>query len=94
MQLNLVCYRFYAWTTDYDIEQIWALVQRHGGRLHLGRDSVDFWIPQHYSMVLALAYPDLVREPSLDEQGVYHYFDPISGRRLPKTDPDYWPDPN
>ena len=49
-----------------DVEEIWALVQRHGGEIALHRDRIDFWIPLEYQIVLQIAYPELVREQRLD----------------------------
>ena len=78
MERSLICYRFYPWTTDYDVEEIWALVQRHHGRINLGRDSIDYYIPSEYESVLVLAYPELIRESTLDyvcqySFGRYHH---------------------
>lgn len=65
MERDLICYRYYPWTTDYVMEDIWALVQRHGGHWDLGRDSVDFYIPKQYESLLIFAYPELIREQQL-----------------------------
>ena len=73
MERSLVCYRFYPWTTDYDVELIWELVHRHWGQIHLGRDSIDFYIPCEYETVLVLAYPELVRERELDYVKQYYF---------------------
>ena len=73
MELSLICYRFYPWTTDYDVEEIWALVQRHNGRINLGRDSIDYYIPREYESVLVLAYPELIREGTLDYVTQYSF---------------------
>ena len=66
LQRELICYRFYPWSTDYDVELIWELVNRHQGRIVLGRESIDFFIPREYESVLILAYPDLIRDRELD----------------------------
>lgn len=73
MERDLACYRFYPWTTDYDVELIWALVHRHGGEIVLGRDSIDYFIPREYESVLVLAYPELVRERTLDYVKQYRF---------------------
>lgn len=62
----LVCYRYYAWDTDYDSEAVWQFVQRHGGHISVRPDSIDFYIPRRYQVMFELAYPDLVRQRSLD----------------------------
>ena len=73
MERSLVCYRFYPWTTDYDVELIWQLVNRHEGRIVLGRDSIDFFMPREYESVLILAYPELIRERELDYVSQYRF---------------------
>lgn len=52
--------------TDYDEEDIWAFVQRHGGWMSLRQDSVDFWIREDYSLLLRTAWPLLSRQAALD----------------------------
>jgi len=94
MERKLLCYRLIAWVNeDYDPEEIWSLVQRHGGELAIRRDSIDFFMPPQYKLVIELSYPELCREPALDYTKVYHYFNPMTGLRLPSSDPDYRPDP-
>ena len=61
----LCCYRLDA-LMPYDEEQIWSLVQRHGGSLSIRGDCIDFWIPQQYQSLLALAFPGLRRQFCLD----------------------------
>lgn len=73
MERSLICYRFYAWSTDSDVEAIWALVQRHRGEIALHRDSIDFWIPVKYESVLLLSYPELIRKPQLDYVKRYQF---------------------
>lgn len=66
MERLLICYRFYAWAVDDDVEDIWALVQRHHGEIALHRDCIDFYIPREYESLLVLAYSELVRRADLD----------------------------
>lgn len=56
-----------------DVEEIWALFQRHGGEIALHRDRIDFWIPPQYEIVVRIAFPELVREPRLD-YGLYQRY--------------------
>ena len=85
MERSLICYRYYAWAADYDVELVWALVQRHGGEIALHRDSVDFWIPPRFETLLVLAYPELVRTPREDYVKTYRYKQPQPGIDLPPT---------
>jgi hypothetical protein len=73
MERHLVCYRFHPRSTGYDVELIWALVQRHWGQIHLARDSIDFYIPRECESVLVIAYPLLVRRPELDYVKQYYF---------------------
>ena len=83
MERSLICYRYYAWAADYDVELVWALVQRHGGEIALHRDSIDFWIPPRFETLLVLTYPELVRQPGEDYVKTYRYRDPQPGIDLP-----------
>lgn len=65
MEPVLCCYRLDS-LIAYDEEQIWSLVQRHGGSLSIRGDCIDFWIPQQYQTVLVLAFPGLRRQFCLD----------------------------
>ncbi len=65
LEPKLVCYRLQSFI-NYDEEAVWAMVQRHGGSLSIRGDCVDFWIPIDYSSLLVIAYPKLIRQPSLD----------------------------
>lgn len=62
----LLCFRLQAWAVDYDEEVIWEFVQRHGGFLSIRHDSIDYWLDQRYEVFVLLAWPELVRIPSLD----------------------------
>ena len=61
-----ICYRYQAWAHDYDEEEVWAFVQRHGGYISVRQDCIDFFIPVQYRCLFELAYPDLSRQPGLD----------------------------
>jgi hypothetical protein len=64
---NLLCYRYHAWEDwDYDEEDIWAFVQRHGGNISIRADCIDFWIPRDYAVMFAMAFAELVRQPDMD----------------------------
>ena len=63
----LFCYRWSATKNSPDSESVWEFVFRHGG--HLERFtviSVDFYIPDQYSSLFVLKYPELRRVPALD----------------------------
>lgn len=63
----LSCYCYFPWTeADHDVEEIWALFQRHGGQIALHRDRIDFWIPPQYDVIVQIAFPELLRQPELD----------------------------
>lgn len=62
---SLRCYRL-DYRASYDEEMVWSLVQRHGGRIEVRRDCIDFWIDSAWEPLLTLAFPDLVRHPELD----------------------------
>jgi hypothetical protein len=64
-QTLLRCYRL-SWSTGYDEESVWALVQRHGGHLSIRQDCIDFWIHRDWEIVLVMAFPLLTRRPDLD----------------------------
>jgi hypothetical protein len=59
------CYRL-GYRHPYDQEQVWALVQRHGGHLSIKQDCIDFWIPAEWEVVLVMAFPLLDRRGDLD----------------------------
>jgi hypothetical protein len=63
---RLYCYRYYAWESQLDEEQIWADVQRWGGSLSIRGDCIDFWVPAEYVSFFILKYPDLIRQQQLD----------------------------
>ena len=65
-QVSIVCYRYQAWSHDYDCELVWAFVQRHGGYISVGIDSVDYYLPVEYCCLFQLAYPELTRQYNLD----------------------------
>ena len=55
------------YTSSYDPELIWALIQRHQGYISIrAGGEYWFWIPAHYESLLVLAFPELTRDPSLD----------------------------
>lgn len=65
---SLYCYRFYAFTdSDFDEAGIWRDVQRWGGHVSIRQDCIDFWVPIKYAAFFRLKYPDLVRQPQLDD---------------------------
>lgn len=65
MQRLLLCYRL-GYSCPYDSEEVWALVQRHGGHISIKQDVIDFWIPCAYAALLVLAFPLLVRRAEDD----------------------------
>jgi hypothetical protein len=64
--VNMVCYRYQAWTHDYDCESVWAFVQRHQGHITVRNDCIDYFVPVEYQVLFALAYPELTRQRNLD----------------------------
>lgn len=60
------CYRYHAWATAYDEEEIWSLVQSWGGHLSIRGDCIDFWVPEAYTVFFLLKYPDLEPQPYMD----------------------------
>jgi hypothetical protein len=50
----------------YDEELVWELVQRHKGYISIKSDCIDFFMPREYSLLLQIAFPLLIRTPSLD----------------------------
>ena len=61
----MCCYRL-DYRSSYDEELVWALVQRHGGRIEIRQDCIDFWIDPAWEIVLNMCFPDLQRRPELD----------------------------
>jgi hypothetical protein len=59
---DLYCYSLFYYI-DYDPEDVWALVQRHGGYIsvHPG-GHYEFLIPRDYACILVLAFPLLRRQ--------------------------------
>ena len=47
-EVTIVCYRYQAWTHDYDCESVWAFVQRHGGYMSIRNDCIDYFLPVDY----------------------------------------------
>lgn len=63
---DLYCYTLAYWI-DYDPEDVWSLVQRHGGSLHPQVGGVyDFYIHRDYASILVLAFPLLRRQRQKD----------------------------
>ena len=51
----------------YDPEQIWEMVQRHGGSVsYLNGGQYDYYIQREYASILVLAYPLLRRQYQKD----------------------------
>lgn len=63
---RLLCYRYYAWDSEFDEEAIWSDVERWGGSLSIRGDCIDFWVPVKYASFFVLKYPDLSRQSQLD----------------------------
>jgi hypothetical protein len=61
----LKCYRLRP-NMPYDEELVWELVQRHAGYISIKSDCIDFFMPREYSLLLQIAFPLLIRTPSLD----------------------------
>ena len=63
---DLYCYRLGYWM-PYDPEDVWGLVQRHGGFISVQPGgSYEFHIPRDYSIFLVLAFPLLSRQRQKD----------------------------
>lgn len=60
------CYRYHAWASDLDEEEIWSWVQRNQGYMQIRGDCIDFWVRERGLEFFLLQFPDLVRHPSLD----------------------------
>jgi len=65
-EVTAVCYRYQAWTHEYDCECVWAFVQRHGGHITVRNDCIDYFVPVQYQVLFALAWPELTRQSNLD----------------------------
>ena len=65
-EATILCYRYQAWTHDYDCELVWAFVQRHGGHITVRNDCIDYFVPVKYQVLFALAWPELTRQSNLD----------------------------
>jgi hypothetical protein len=65
-EATILCYRYQAWTHDYDCEAVWQFVQRHGGHMSIRRDCIDYFVPVEYQVLFVLAYPELTRQYNLD----------------------------
>jgi hypothetical protein len=63
---DLYCYKL-SYSVPYDPEDIWSLVQRHGGfiSVHPG-GHYEFLIPREHSMFLIMAFPLLSRQRQKD----------------------------
>ena len=63
---DLYCYSLF-YFAPYDPEDIWSLVQRHGGfiSVHPG-GHYEFLIPRDYASILVLAFPLLKRQRQKD----------------------------
>jgi hypothetical protein len=63
---DVYCYTLAYWMT-YDPEDIWSLVQRHGGSVApLAGGYYDYYIDKQYACILVLAYPLLRRQYQKD----------------------------
>ena len=60
------CYRYWAFHSDLDEEQIWQDVQRWGGWISTGPDYIDFVIPALYRVLFVIKYPELIAQPQGD----------------------------
>jgi hypothetical protein len=65
-EVTILCYRYQAWTHDYDSESVWAFVHRHGGHMSIRCDCIDYFVPIQYRVLFELAFPDLTRQRNLD----------------------------
>jgi len=63
---RLYCYRYYAWQSEFDEEQIWADLQRWGGSMSIRGDCIDFFVPAEYVAFFVIKYPELSRQQQLD----------------------------
>jgi hypothetical protein len=63
---DLYCYKL-SYSMPYDPEDVWALVQRHGGYIsvHPG-GHYEFHIARDYASILVLAFPLLRRQRQKD----------------------------
>ena len=63
---DIFCYQL-PYFVLYDPEQIWALVQRHGGSVSsLNGGQYDYYIDRAYASILILAFPELRRQYQKD----------------------------
>jgi hypothetical protein len=63
---DVFCYQL-PYFIDYDVESVWALVQRHEGSVsYLNGGQYDFYIPKQYASILILAFPLLRRQYQKD----------------------------
>ena len=63
---RLYCYRYYAWASSLDEEDIWSLVQSWGGHISIRNDCIDFFVPADYITFFVIKYPELTRQSQLD----------------------------
>jgi len=65
-QPHIVCYQL-PYFVDYDPEQVWCLVQRHGGTVtSLPGGCYDYYIAHDYASILLVAWPMLRRQYQKD----------------------------
>jgi hypothetical protein len=63
---DLYCYKL-SYLMPYDPEDIWSLVQRHGGFISIQPGGhYDFHIHRDYAVMLVLAFPELIRQYQKD----------------------------
>ena len=63
---DIFCYQL-PYFIDYDPEQVWEMVQRHGGSIsYLNGGQYDFYIDREYASILVLAFPELRRQYQKD----------------------------
>ena len=63
---DVFCYQL-AYFIDYDPEDVWALVQRHGGHISvLAGGYYEFYIAREYASIVVLAFPELRRQHQKD----------------------------
>ena len=63
---EMFCYSL-PYYIDYDVEEVWTLVQRHGGSVSPQAGGFyDFYILGEYACILVLAYPLLRRQYQKD----------------------------
>ena len=63
---DIFCYQL-SYFIDYDPEQVWEMVQRHGGSIsYLNGGQYDFYIDRQYASILVLAFPALRRQYQKD----------------------------